>query len=155
MEHAGGDPYRRITPLLLDGAALTIAGFALSYGIPLNKKVWSPTFVMVSCGMGALLLGLLIYAIDIRGYGRRSLEFFTVFGVNPLFLYILSSIAGVVMWEITVAGQALPAWLYANVLATVCGTSTGLASLVYSLLVVTLCWAVGLPLFRRRIYIKI
>lgn len=155
MEHAGGDPYRRITPLLLAGAALTIAGFALSYGIPLNKKVWSPTFVMVSCGMGALLLGLLIYAIDIRGYGRRSLEFFTVFGVNPLFLYILSSIAGVVMWEITVAGQALPAWLYANVLATVCGTSTGLASLVYSLLVVTLCWAVGLPLFRRRIYIKI
>lgn len=139
-----------ITPLLITGAALTIAGFALSAGVPLNKKVWSPTFVMVSCGMGASLLGLLIYVIDIR---RTSRSWWTqplcVFGVNPLALYVLSSLIGSALWA-----TPLPVQFY-SLLLPLFGPESAMPSLLYSLLVVLLCYLCGLPLYRRRIYIKL
>lgn len=145
-----------ITPLLLTGAALTIAGFALSAGIPLNKKVWSPTFVMVSCGMGASLLGILIYLIDLRRSVRPWMTLpFRVFGVNPLALYVLSSLLGCLLWELPVGGTSLPAALYSQVLLPIFGPESAIPSLIYSLLVVTICYLVGVALYRRHIYIKL
>ena len=145
-----------ITRLLLVGAALTIAGFALSAGIPINKKVWSPTFVMISCGMGASLLGILIYLIDIRKATRPWMtQPFRVFGVNPLALYVLSSLLGSLLWEIPVGQSSLPAALYNSLLHPLFGSGSAMPSLIYSLLVVTACYLVGLILYRRRIYIKL
>ncbi len=151
---------RNLTPLLLAGAALTIGGLALDAGIPINKKVWSPTFVMVSCGIGASLLALLIYGIDVKGIGRRRLNALwmqpaSVFGANPLFLYILSSLLGCVLWRIDVGGVSLPYYLYGAVLEPLFGARSAMPSLLYALGVTLVCYLVGLPLYKRRIYIKI
>lgn len=145
-----------ITPLLLTGAALTLAGLALSAGVPLNKKVWSPTFVMVTCGMAASLLGILIYLIDIARVTRPWMTLpFRVFGVNPLALYVFSSILGCLLWEIPVGGTSLPAALYGSVLLPVFGPESAMPSLIYSLCVTGLCFLLGLVLYRRRIFIKL
>lgn len=142
-----------LTPLLLIGAALTIVGLALDAVIPINKKVWSPTFVMVSCGLGALLLGLLIYAIDIKHVGQwKAAE---VFGANPLFLYIVSSLLGCTLWEINIGDIPLPHFLYNNYLSPLFGPTSALPSLIYALSVTTVCYFLGLILYSRKIYIKI
>lgn len=151
---------RNLTPLLLAGAALTIGGLALDAGIPINKKVWSPTFVMVSCGIGASLLALLIYGIDVRGIVRRRLNALwmqpaSVFGANPLFLYILSSLLGCVLWRIDVGGVSLPQYLYGAVLEPLFGARSAMPSLLYALGVTVICYLVGLPLYKQKIYIKI
>lgn len=76
--------------LFMWGVVFTFSGFLLSYGCPINKKIWSPTFVLVSCGMGCSLLALLLWLVDMKGY-RKGCLFFESFGVNPLFCYVTAS----------------------------------------------------------------
>lgn len=147
----------RITPLLLIGGALTIVGFGLDTLLPINKKVWSPTFVLVCCGLGATMLGLLIWALDIRRVQIPSVvSFCCVFGTNPLFLYIFSSLLGCLLWRMPspMADATLPGWLYTQ-LSSATGTDSCLPSLIYSLLVVGICYMVGALLYRRKVIIKI
>lgn len=149
-----------LTPLLLVGAMLTILGLGLDCIVPINKKVWSPTFVLISCGLGILLLGLLIYAVDFKKIGvhrlnRAWMQPAEVFGANPLFLYILSSILGCVMWRIDVGGMVLPHYLYVNILEPMFGSESALPSLIYAVGITAVCYLVGLPLYLRKIYIKI
>lgn len=144
----------RLWRLMLIGFALAFAGFLLNAGVPVNKKVWSPTFVLVSCGLGAQLLGALIWLVDIRGR-RRWLPAVTVFGVNPLALYVVSSLLAELLWTIPAGGMSLPAWIYVNALRPVFGPDSALPSLIWALTLTAACWLIGLPLWRRRIYIKI
>lgn len=156
------DNRERILRVMIMGAALAFCGFLLSFGLPINKKIWSPTFVLTTCGMAALLLGLLIYVIDVKGH-RRWCEFFHVFGVNPLFLYVLGAVLSIIIGAVKVPCStwlsdtgyiSIKGAIYEGFLLPLLGNDT-FASLVFALLFVCLCWLVGLPLFRRRIYIKI
>ena len=82
------DNDQRVKNLFIIGAVLMIIGWFASYGLPINKNIWSPTFVLMTCGMGSTLLALLIWIIDIKGY-KKWTKFFETFGINPLFLYVL------------------------------------------------------------------
>lgn len=144
-----------LTPILLTGAALTLSGLLLDCILPINKKIWSPTFVLVSCGIAASLLAILIYAIDVRKINKLYFQPFAVFGANPLFLYIVSSLLGCTLWEIQIAQTPLPYWLYDNCLAPLFGTHSAIPSLIYALLVTAACYLLGLILYKRKIYIKI
>ena len=160
MIMAVADNRDRINRLFVIGTILTFAGFLLSYGLPINKKIWSPTFVLTTCGLASLLLGLLIWLIDIRGY-RRWCGFFEVFGINPLFLFCCGSVIAIVLgaikvpWAGTESGLiSLSGWFYQGCLLPLFGDPT-LASLVYALLFITVNWMIGLILYKKKIYIKI
>ena len=88
------DIHEKLERLFLIGTILTFAGFLLSYGSPICKKIWSPSFVLITCGMGSSFLALLVWIIDIKGYKGWS-RFFESFGVNPLFIYVLADILAI------------------------------------------------------------
>lgn len=143
--------------LFLLGTAMALSGWLLSYGCPINKKVWSPTFVLTTCGMASSLLALLVWIIDVRGR-RRWCRFFEAFGVNPLFMYVLAAIFSILLGNIRVSHSggksiSLGGWLYGDVLRPLLGDYPG--SLAYALLLVSACWCIGYILYRRNIYIKI
>ena len=142
--------------LFIVGALLTFAGLLLQYGCPLNKKVWSPTFVLATCGMGSLLLGLLIYFIDIKGH-RRGTSFFETFGVNPLFVFFVSDILAILLGSIRIPWEdssiTLHGLAYSNALVPIFGSYGG--SLAFALLFIILNWAIAYPLYKKRIYIKL
>lgn len=143
--------------LFLLGTAMALSGWLLSYGCPINKKVWSPTFVLTTCGMASSLLALLVWIIDVRGH-RRWCRLFESFGVNPLFMYVLAAIFSILLGNIRVSHSggesiSLGGWLYGDVLRPRLGDYPG--SLAYALLLVSACWSIGYILYRRNIYIKI
>lgn len=148
----------RALNLLIIGAILTMAGFLLSYGMPINKKIWSPTFVLTTCGLASLLLGVLIWAIDIKGH-RRWCQPFEVFGINPLFLYTFASVLSILFnsihWPMEGMTGSVHNVIYALWLKPMCAPHTELASLLYALIFVSINWAVGLILYNKKIYIKI
>ena len=150
------DIREKLERLFLIGTILTFAGFLLSYGCPLNKKIWSPTFVLVTCGLGSSFLALLVWIIDIKGYKKWS-RFFESFGVNPLFIYVLADVLAILLGVITVTYQgentSLQQVFYAGVLQPVFGNESG--SLAYAILFVLLNWAIGYILYKKKIYIKI
>ena len=146
----------KVVPLFVVGTSLLFAGYLLSYGCPINKKVWSPTYVLVTCGLASMLLALLTWIIDVKGKRRWS-KFFEVFGVNPLFLFVLSDFFAIVFMAFTfpVGDEQMnvTGYVYSQLLAPVFGDYGG--SLVYSLLFIALNWAIGYQLYKRRIYIKL
>ena len=137
----------KVLALFFLGTVLALGGYLLSYGLPLNKRIWSPSYVMVTCGMAASLLALLMTIIDIRGH-RRWTVFFQVFGINPLFLYVTSEVLAIVLGHAGVS-QAVFNGIHSVV------TCPQMASLCYALYFVMLNFILGYILYRRHIYIKL
>ncbi len=146
----------KIQRLFIIGTILTFSGFLLSYGCPINKKIWSPTFVLVTTGLGSMFLALLIWIIDVKGYKRWS-RFFESFGVNPLFIYVLAAVLSVMFGNILLIFDGdlmnLQGFFYHICLNSWLGNY--LASFVYAALFTCLNWAVGYILYKKKIYIKI
>ena len=133
--------------VLLVAAVLVVGGYLLSFGLPLNKRIWSPSYVLMTCGLASALLGLLMYWVDMRN-GRRWYTFFVVFGVNPLFLYVVSELLAILFGRFGVSDA-----LYAGISSVVSHPQT--ASLLYAVSFVMINFLLGYALYRRKIIIKL
>jgi predicted acyltransferase len=141
------DNERIIRNLFILGTILVFAGLLLSYGCPINKKIWSSTFVLATCGFGSLLLALLIWIIDINGKKKRTM-FFESFGINPLWLYVQAALLSTL-----VAGVGFKSFMYDSVFVPVAGNYGG--SLAWAVFFVVLNWLPGYFLYKKQIYIKL
>ncbi len=151
----------RINKLFIIGTILTFSGFLLDFGMPINKKIWSPTFVLTTCGLASLFLGLLIWIIDIKGY-KKWCRFFEVYGINPLFMYVLGALLSQIIsftkisWSGAESGLiSIKGFIYKACLIPVCCGDETLASLIFALLFVCTTWVFGYYLYKNKIYIKI
>lgn len=146
----------QIITLFLVGTILTFSGFLLSYGCPINKKIWSPTFVLTTCGLASSFLALLIWIIDVKGKKKWSM-FFEAFGVNPLFMYVLGGVLSILFGTIRFPWEdgmiSIHTFLYKIVMVPIFGQLGG--SLAFAILFVTITWCIGYQLYKRKIYIKI
>ena len=146
----------QLITLFLVGVILTFSGFLLSYGCPISKKIWSPTFVLVTCGLASSFLALLIWIIDVKGY-KKWCTFFESFGVNPLFMYVLGGVLSILFGSINLPWDggsiSIHGFLYNKLLTPALGELNG--SLAYALLFVAINWCIGYQLYKRKIYIKI
>ena len=150
------DNGERIQQLFLVGTVLTFSGFLLSYGCPISKKLWSPTFVLTTCGLASSFLGLLIWIIDIKGY-KTWCRFFESFGVNPLFIYVMGAVLSILTGSFLFAygGKLISVklYMYKYLLQPLLGNFP--ASLAFALLFVGVNWVIGYVLYKKKIYIKI
>ena len=143
----------KIERLFLIGVSMTFVGFLLSYGCPISKKIWSPTFVLTTCGLASSFLGLLMWLIDKQGYKGKITRFFESFGVNPLFIYVFADIISILSGFIFLGdGHGLTQHIF-NFLQPIFGDNGG--SLAFAILFVTVCWCVSHILYKKKIYIKI
>jgi predicted acyltransferase len=146
----------KIQKLFLTGTILTFVGFLLSYGCPINKKIWSPTFAITTCGLCSGFLALLIWLIDVKGYKKWS-RFFETFGINPLFIYVAAAVFSILLGNIRfTCGESaisLSGYAYNMILKPLLGEYPG--SLAYAVCFVLLNWMIGLTLYKKKIYIKI
>lgn len=137
----------KVLRLFLIGFILIAVGWVLSYALPINKRIWSPTFVCVTCGGASALLAMLMYFIDMERKEKWT-TFFLIFGINPLFLYVLSEMLAVVFNTF-----AIKEWIYNHIHLLI--TDPYLASAVYAVLFTLMLGAAGYPLYKKKIYIKI
>lgn len=141
-----------IRNILIFGGLMLLAGWLLHYGLPINKKLWSPSFVLVTCGIGCQMLGLLTWAVDEKQYIRHN-GFWKVFGTNSILCYMLSYGVVYALTFLRPGGESLSHWLNTG-LQAVAGTGC-LASLLYALVLVGIIYLIVLPLYRRRIFVKL
>jgi predicted acyltransferase len=135
--------------LALAGVVCLVVALCWSAVLPINKKLWTGSYVLLTVGLDLLLLPLLVYAIEVRGL-RRGTYFFEVFGKNTLFIYLLSEVAVIVMVRTWVGSVTVYDWLYATLFAP-----SKFTSLVFAVAFMLACWAVGYWMDRRRVYIKV
>jgi predicted acyltransferase len=87
-EEVSGD--RKAAGLAIAGVVLLAAGGLWSLVFPLNKNLWTSSFVLWTCGWASLLLGLFYWTIDVRGWARGLGAFFAVIGMNSVLIYMSS-----------------------------------------------------------------
>lgn len=141
-----------LSRLMMAGAVCIVVALAWSAFFPINKKLWTSSYVLCTAGIDLFVLAFLAYAIDQRGW-RGWTYFFEVFGRNTLFIYLLSEILQSLGWLVHVGKQPIFEWIYEQVFQPWAGDKPG--SLAYALAFMLMCWAAGYGLDRRRIYIKL
>lgn len=150
------DNFVRIQRLLLVGTGLAFAGYFLHYGCPINKKIWSPTYVLITCGMAAQLLAVLIWLIDVKRKDGWT-TFFHTFGINPLIIFVFAGVIANILVSVKVPFdgklKTVKGYVYDQLLQPYLGDKFG--SLLFSLLIITVCWSFGYYLYKKKIYIKI
>lgn len=137
----------RMLRLLLPGFLLVASAWLLSYGLPINKKIWSPTFVMVTCGACACMLAVMMGWIDSRGSASRLSEPLRVMGMNPMLMFIASDLIALFMGFWGLAGP-----LYGFFLSFM---GEYPASFLYALCNVAACLAIAYVLRRFGIVFKV
>jgi predicted acyltransferase len=156
-----GNGYETIAKLLIAGALLLLAAQWADLFVPINKKLWTASYVFQTIGLDLLILPIIIFVIEQVGQ-KRWTPFFEVFGKNTLFIYILSEVLVIMMYWIPrgaywpVAGKVQPesvlSWIYDHIFR-VTGDYTG--SFLFGVWVMLTCWLVGYILDKKKIYIKV
>jgi predicted acyltransferase len=119
--------------------------------MPINKSLWTSSYVIYSSAIACFVLAMFIYLIDIKGF-KKPVVPLLVYGTNPMFIYVLSWLWTTTYFYIFVDGVNLYAWLF-NELRGVFEPT--LASFVFSLSHVILFWFISQQLYKRQIFIKI
>lgn len=141
-----------IVQLLLTGTALVLIALYWHRYFPINKKLWSSSYVLYTSGIDILFVGILYYFIEIRQWKKGS-YFFMVFGKNPLFIYILSNLLGVFLILYLPGPITLIDWLNTNIFQVVAPGPVG--CLLFSLFFTMLCWLAGWIMDKKKIYIRL
>ncbi|MFA6442032.1 MAG: heparan-alpha-glucosaminide N-acetyltransferase domain-containing protein [Sterolibacterium sp.] len=151
---AQGRDYEAVAKLMLAGATCIVAALCWDSAFPINKKLWTSSYVLVTIGIDLVVLAALIQVIDLAGPAqRRWTYFFEVFGRNTLFIYLLSELLMSVSWLAHVGDKALFTWLYESGFQSWAGNKPG--SLLFALAFMLSCWLIGYAMDRKKIYIKL
>jgi predicted acyltransferase len=151
------EAFDKAAGLFVAGALCVIVGYVWDWVFPINKALWTSSYVMFTGGLALQLLALCYWAIDLKGH-KRWVYPFVVFGVNALALYVLSSLLFKVLLLIKAmkldGGEGtMRDFIYERGFAT--WLSPINASLAFALCYVALWWLVMLALYRRKIFIKV
>jgi predicted acyltransferase len=155
---AGARPLSdRIAGLLATGALAAAAGCAWGWFFPINKNLWTSSFVVLTAGLGALTLGVCIWLIDGLG-ARRWATPLVIFGVNPIVAFVGSDVMARLIYSVvTVPTAAGPVPLETAIYRTAFASwlDPRVASLAFAIGFVLLWLAVLTVLYRRRIFVKV
>lgn len=146
-----GKSWEGLTHLLLLGFLLICLAYFWDLSFPINKKLWTSSFVLYTVGLDCVILAAIIYVIDMQQQVGWT-SFFTVLGKNPLFIYLLSELGVTAMHMIHAGNLSLYSWLYQNIFKHA-GAYFG--SLLFAIGWMLTCWLVGYWMDKRKIYIRV
>ncbi len=146
---------RQITAGFLAGGVVLIAlGELWNLSFPINKKLWTSSYVLFTAGCSLLLVGILYWLMDVKGWRKPFQQPWIVFGTNAIFAYMLSELLASTLWNVHVHGnEMLWTWIYQPCFSHI--YPAGVGSLLYSIAFAAVCWLVTYPLWRRRIFLRI
>lgn len=147
-----------VKKLLVYGAASVILALIWGLFFPINKPIWTSSYVLYTVGLGMILLAILIWVIDVKGHVKWAHPFL-VYGMNPLILYVLSIFYVKILLyiiHIQTDGETINgyAWLYQKVFVPI-GGDGNLGSFLFAAFTGILIWSVGYLMYKKKIFIKI
>ena len=151
------EPAEKVAAMFVAGVACVVAGWAWNYWFPVNKALWTSSYVLLTAGFALQALAACYWLIDIKGY-RAWAKPFLVFGSNALALYFLAeaTVRVIDVLPIKTAGGGetnLLALVYESVFARVASPLN--ASLMFAVCTVLFWLGVMWILYRRRVFIKV
>ncbi len=152
-----GDTTKLLRRLVAVGVSCFVAGTLWDVVFPINKKLWTSSYVLITVGLAMLALAACYWLLDVKKFRGRWTTFPIVFGTNCIFAYALSEFAAIGAWtfKVRVEGTLISYKDALNELTFDKIPQPQLASLGYSLFYVAFCWFFTWLLYRKRIFLKI
>ena len=159
-----GKNFDMLAQLLLTGVVLVLVGYIWDFSFPINKKIWTSSYVFYTTGLAMITLGMFIYLLEFKEAKGRWSQFFDVFGKNPLFIFVLSGflprVLALLRWvdHVDEKGEkvytsALP-WFYEHVCKNI-AADLRIGSLLYALCMIAFMGFLAYILDKKKIYIKV
>src|SRR5690606_2771170 len=164
LETPAAPVYKVVGGLLVIAVLLYAGGLFWGLGFPINKKIWTSSYVLYTTGLALFSLGAMIWFIEVLNVKNALTRFCDVFGKNPLFIFVLSGVLPRLLGLIRIpmgvdaSGGTLYTtplrWFYTEVCAHVPGPPE-VGSFCYALAFLAVCWGSCYVLDRKRISIKV
>jgi len=146
-----GKSYEGLTKLLLAGICLLLIAYCWNSFFPVNKKLWTSSYAVLTVGLDCIILAGIVYVTDILGKTKGT-RFFLITGKNPLVIYLVSELGVTLLWLIKTGDQPLHVWLYHHIFI-LAGDYFG--AFLFSVWWMLTCWLVGYVLDRNKVYIRL
>jgi predicted acyltransferase len=151
------DELRTVRWLVIAGVVGIAAGYAWHPFFPINKNIWTSSYVLFTAGAASLLLVLCYWAIDVKGW-RAWTPPFVILGVNAITLFVGSALLVKTMNWIRVeaadgASIALSRWIYTSWFVPLASPKN--ASLLYAIANLVLLFGILAWMYRRRIVLRV
>lgn len=147
-----GNNSKTVKNLLFWALGLIIVCLIWNIPFPINKKIWTSSYVLLTVGLDLIVLAVLIMVIEV--WNKKSWTYpLEVFGRNPLILYVLSGIVITVFYAIQIGDSTLKGIVYENAFTSWLGPKD--ASLLFSIAYMSLIWLIGFWMDKKKFYIKV
>ncbi len=147
-----GNNLNTVIKLALVGGVLVILALLWDTSFPINKPLWTSSYVLHSVGLSVLILSGLILIIEIAGLVKWTF-FFEAFGKNPLFIFALATLVIKLLSFIRIGDVSLQKWIYDHLFLSWSEGKT--ASLLFALSYMLVMWLVGFWMDKNKIYVKV
>jgi predicted acyltransferase len=146
--------WSKLKGLMIGGALLLAAGLLWAKSFPLNKKLWTSSYVLYAGGWSMLVLAACYFALEIKQWKGRWTYPWLVFGTNAITAYVFSELlsSAVAVFQVN-PQQSFQEFVYSRFFYHIGSPAFG--SLLYSVAFALVCWVPAWPLYRRRIFIKL
>jgi predicted acyltransferase len=147
----------KVSAMFVAGAGGIVVGWAWNSWLPVNKALWTSSYVLLTAGMALQLLAVCYWLIDLKGYRRWAFPF-VVFGTNALAAFFLTGLCAKLLGLVKLAGAdgkpvALQSVIFKNLFASWLAPVN--ASLAFALCFVLVWLGLMWLLYRRGIFVKV
>lgn len=154
-----------VNGLFVAGVVFMFGGYIWDMVFPINKKIWTSSYVVFTTGLAMTIIAVMIYMIELKGRRGWLAKFFDVFGKNPLFIYMLSGFLPRLLGIIRITNglddsgkvsytSPLP-WFYEHICKPVFPNNLKNGSLLYALIWIIVMWAIVYWMDKKKIYVKV
>jgi predicted acyltransferase len=147
-----GNNLTTVWKLIVAGIIFVVLGQAWDLVFPINKPIWTSSYVLLTIGWDLILIGALIWIIEVASI-KKWTYFFEVFGKNPLFIFVMSGVFVMLMNIILIGDSTMKGWIYQNFYLS--WLTDYNASLLFAITYVLLLWLMGYWMDKKKIYIKV
>jgi predicted acyltransferase len=145
-------PNEKVNYLMTAGLISAITGYFWGLIFPVNENLWTSSFVLVTSGLGALLLGAMYLIVDILGH-KRGVASGIIFGANAIAVYVLADVLALLFYRLEFSGLPLNEQAVNQLVQA--GMQPELASWLYALFFVAVNFVPAYILYRKKIFIKL
>jgi predicted acyltransferase len=144
----------KVAGMAIFGVAGVVAGEIWNLWFPINKRLWTSSYVLLAAGLALLCLALCYWILDVKLWRGHWTTFFLVFGMNPIATYVLEEASSHAVSNLsTASGTSWEDAIYQHLFPPLASPAN--ASLLYALCFVLMCWVPMWVLYRKRIFLKI
>ncbi|MFO7933695.1 MAG: heparan-alpha-glucosaminide N-acetyltransferase domain-containing protein [Bacteroidales bacterium] len=143
---------KKLSRIFFAGFCMFVAGGIWNWFFPINKNLWTSSYVLYTSGAGTMALAATILIVDVWGHTRWTF-LGRVYGANAITSYVLAGMLTVVFYGIPFGGASLNEWFMSGL--TQLGLAPKFVSFLYAVIYMLIIFLPALFLYRKKIFIKV